>query len=267
MQQLPIPPAPPAAPAIAGSQVRVVGVNPSPSAVYEAFVNQRRELRDQLETLQDSRRELSRQLKEPMVTGVDRAGLEQHIAELDARITSLDQQIAAADAQVAKSAAVPGAVVPPRREIHQGPPDEVLCPRRDLHVRRPHATQHRVRSPVVATWRRRGEHDSARADGSPHSSRSGSRFDRRRGGTHRRRTALRHSRARRSFAGSPRHSAAGLTSRWARTAARGSASRDFRHGDVAGVVVGDGRRRRRRRRVGVAIGVAGGGTNDAGACC
>jgi hypothetical protein len=125
MQQPPIPPAPPAAPAIAGSQFRVVGVNPSPSAVYEAFVNQRRELRDQLETLQDSRRELSRQLKEPMVTGVDRAGLEQHIAELDARITSLDQQIAAADAQVAKSAAVPGAVVPPPREIHQGPPDEV----------------------------------------------------------------------------------------------------------------------------------------------
>jgi len=125
MQQ-PTPPAPPAPPEIAGSQVRVVGISSSPSAVYEAYVNQRRELRDQLENLQDSRRDLSRQLQDPTVTGADRAGLEKHITELDARITSLDQQIAAADAQVAKAAAVPGAVVPPQREIRNGPPEEVF---------------------------------------------------------------------------------------------------------------------------------------------
>lgn len=123
MQQ--IPPAPPAPPAIAGTQVRVVGVNPSPSAVYEAFVNQRSELREQLDGLQDARRELSRQLQDPMVTGADRAGLEKHINELDGRITSLDQQIATADAQVASSAAVPGAVVHHPPEIRNGPPDEV----------------------------------------------------------------------------------------------------------------------------------------------
>ena len=127
MQQTtpPAPPAPPAIPKIAGTQVRVIGLESSPSAVYQAFVNQRRELRDQLETLQDARRDLSRQLQDPMVTGADRAGLEKHISELDARITSLDQQIAAADAQVAKAAAVPGAVIPPPPEIRNGPPDEV----------------------------------------------------------------------------------------------------------------------------------------------
>lgn len=121
----PAPPAPPAVPVIAGTQVRVVGIPTSPSAVYEAYVNQRRELRDQLETLQDSRRELSRQLQDPMVTGADRAGLEKHITELDTRISNVDQQIAEADAQVAKSAAVPGAVRPPPPEIRNGPPDEV----------------------------------------------------------------------------------------------------------------------------------------------
>jgi hypothetical protein len=124
MQQ-PAPPAPPAVPAIAGSKFRVVGANPSPSAVYEAYVNQRRELRDQLETLQDSRRDLSRQLQDPGVTGADRAGLEKAITQLDARISGMDQQLAAADAQVAQAAAVPGAVVPPPPMIHHGPPDEV----------------------------------------------------------------------------------------------------------------------------------------------
>lgn len=127
MQQTtpPAPPAAPAVPAIAGTHVRVVGVEPGPSAIYQAFVNQRSELRDQLETLQDARRDLSRQLQDPMVTGADRAGLEKHISELDGRITSLDQQIATADAQVARAAAVPGAVIPPPPVIRNGPPDEV----------------------------------------------------------------------------------------------------------------------------------------------
>jgi hypothetical protein len=118
-----LPPVPPLAP---GARVQVLGVSPSASAVYQGFVNQRSELRDQLETVQDSRRELSRQLQDPMVTGANRAGLEAHIGELDARITALDKQIATADAQVAQAAAVPGAIVrePPRER--QGPPEEVF---------------------------------------------------------------------------------------------------------------------------------------------
>jgi hypothetical protein len=123
MQQLIPPPTTPIPP---GTRIQVVGASPGPSAVYEAFVNQRRELRDQLETLNDQRQELSEQLQDPMVGGANRAGLEQHVAELDARISALDKQIAAADAEVAKAAAVPGAVVPPPREIRQGPPEEVF---------------------------------------------------------------------------------------------------------------------------------------------
>lgn len=122
MQQT-IPPAPPTPP---GSPARVIGVTPSPSAVYEGFLAQRRELRDQLETLQDRRSELSNQLQDPMVNGANRTGIEGHIAEIDARITVLDQQIAAADAQVAQAAAIPGAVVPDPPYVRQGPPEEVF---------------------------------------------------------------------------------------------------------------------------------------------
>ena len=125
MQQ-PVPPAPPAPPALAGSPVQVIGVSPSATAVYQGFIAQRRELRDQLEGLQDQRREISGQLQDPMVGGANRAGLETHIAELDARISALDKQIAAADAEVARAAAVPGAVVPDPRYFRQGPPEEVF---------------------------------------------------------------------------------------------------------------------------------------------
>lgn len=125
MQQTPpAPPSPP--PFLEGRQVRIVTTSPSASAVYEGLVNQRRELRDQLETLQDTRKDISGQLQDPMVRGADREGLEKHITELDSRISALDKQIATADAQVATAAAVPGAVVPPPVRVHQGPPDEVF---------------------------------------------------------------------------------------------------------------------------------------------
>lgn len=119
------PPAPPALPAPA-IQVRLGDVSPSATSVYEGFVAQRRELRDQLENLQSARHDLSEQLQDPMVTGADRAGLEAHIAQLDARISAANVQIAAADAEVAKAAAVPGAVVREQPIIHTGPPEAVF---------------------------------------------------------------------------------------------------------------------------------------------
>ena len=124
--QLPTPPAPPAPPVVRGSQVGVLNLPQSPTAVYQGFLAQRSELRDQLETLQDARRDLSRQLQDPMVTGADRTGLEQHVTEIDARITALDKQIAAADAQVAQAASVPGAVVREPPYHRPGPPEEAF---------------------------------------------------------------------------------------------------------------------------------------------
>jgi hypothetical protein len=117
---LPSPPAAPAAPA-AAARVYPGG----PTAVWRAAQAQRRELRSQLETLQDTRRRLSEQLRNPMVEGADRKGLEQRLANTDAQIAATDKQIAAANTDVAKAAAVPGAVVEDPPFVRSGPPEEV----------------------------------------------------------------------------------------------------------------------------------------------
>jgi hypothetical protein len=87
--------------------------------VFQGLQAQRRELRDQMETLEERRGELAGQLHDPMVGGADRAGIEQRISAIDGRIAALDQQIAATDAEIARAAGVPGAVVEPR----PGPPE------------------------------------------------------------------------------------------------------------------------------------------------
>ena len=97
MQLLPVPPQPPTPP-----RITIIGAGESPIAVYRAQVAMRKELGDQLENLQDTRRGLSERLQDPAVTGADRGGIEARIATLDARIASVDKQIAAADAEVAK---------------------------------------------------------------------------------------------------------------------------------------------------------------------
>ncbi len=122
MQQSTVPQPPPV------PRVTIVGGGESPTAVYRAQVAQRKELGDQLDRLQDTRRELSSRLQEdPPVTGADRAGIEARIAGIDARITDVDKQIAAADQAVARAAGIPGAVVEePRFQQASGPPEEVF---------------------------------------------------------------------------------------------------------------------------------------------
>ncbi len=97
----------------------------SPSAIYEAFRNQRRELRDQLEVLEDQRENISEELQQPMVSGANQKGLETRLAAVDQRIAETEKALAEADASVARSAAVPGAVMPPPPQPQrQGPPEE-----------------------------------------------------------------------------------------------------------------------------------------------
>lgn len=121
MQQITVPQPPPA------PRVTIVGAGESPMAIYRAEVAQRKELGDQLDRLQDTRRELANRLQEdPPVTGADRAGIEARIASIDARITDVDKQIAAADQAVARAAGIPGAVVEETRyQPPSGPPEEV----------------------------------------------------------------------------------------------------------------------------------------------
>ncbi|MEO5818650.1 MAG: hypothetical protein ABIT20_25505 [Gemmatimonadaceae bacterium] len=115
------------APAVAGQNV--ISVKPGADlaqAVYRGLNEQRRELAQQLENLEDKRRGLQNQLQEPQVNGVNKTGIEARITEMDKRIADVDKQLADADQQVAKQAAVPGAVPPPERHERNGPPEEVF---------------------------------------------------------------------------------------------------------------------------------------------
>jgi hypothetical protein len=101
----------------------------SPSAIYEGLVAARRVLRDQLNSLENKRDELAREIQRGTSgaggqTGL--AGLEARIKEMDARISVVDAQVAQANLAVARAASVPGAIVEkpiPRRD---GPPEEVF---------------------------------------------------------------------------------------------------------------------------------------------
>lgn len=102
----------------------------SPSAVYQAMVKQREVLGDQMERLQNERRDISNRLngndQEQQLSPADKAGLEKRMTTLDGRIDAMDKQIAGADAQVAAAAGVPGAIVERPPEVRHGPPEEVF---------------------------------------------------------------------------------------------------------------------------------------------
>src|SRR6476659_1379381 len=97
----------------------------NPTAVWQGAVAARRELNDQRNTLQGTRASVAAQLRNPMVEGVDRQGLEHQITEIDAQIATLDKAIAAANDRVASTALVPGAVVETPR-AYDGPPERAF---------------------------------------------------------------------------------------------------------------------------------------------
>ncbi len=118
IQQTPAPaPAAPAIPIVVGDR------NATPSEIYNAFRNQRRELRQQQSDLEDKRGDLRRELTQTGSSDPLRKGLEQRLSDVDQQISALDKQIASADAAVARAAAVPGAVVPSTPIPRRGPPD------------------------------------------------------------------------------------------------------------------------------------------------
>ena len=117
----PTPPAAPAAPAIAAAAQRVA----TPTAVYEGFRAQRRELTNQLDDLEGTRREIQSQLEQLDQGDTGRKPLEDRLTDVDSRIKAVDQMLAANSAQLAQAAAVPGAVVEQRPpELPPGPPEE-----------------------------------------------------------------------------------------------------------------------------------------------
>jgi hypothetical protein len=93
------------------------------SAIYEGFRAQRRELNNQLDELQSTRREITSQLEDIPAGSPDRKPLEIRTIDIDSRITTVDQMLATNATDISKAAAIPGAVVEPPRVIKEGPPD------------------------------------------------------------------------------------------------------------------------------------------------
>src|SRR5574338_195941 len=99
----------------------------SPAAIYEGLKNQRRELANQPENLDDTRRDLANRLQqEPAISAAEKCGDESGLTEIYARISAVDKAIAETDAQIARAAAIPGAVQRERPIPRQGPPEEVF---------------------------------------------------------------------------------------------------------------------------------------------
>lgn len=85
--------------------------------MYEAAQLQRRILRDQLSSAENQRDEIAQELRNPLVTDVDKAGLEQRLKVLDTRILDVQNQLADAQNREAQAAAVPGADQPTPQEL------------------------------------------------------------------------------------------------------------------------------------------------------
>jgi hypothetical protein len=97
---------------------------PSASAIYEGFRAQRNELKNQLDELQNARRDISNQLEGAAPGSTERTALETRLKDVDARTSAVDQMLAGNAAQIAQAAAIPGAVVEQPRPVIQGPPED-----------------------------------------------------------------------------------------------------------------------------------------------
>jgi len=97
---------------------------PTASDIYEGFRAQRRELNNQLDELQSTRREITSQLEDVSVGSPERTPLETRMTDIDSRIANVDKMLASNATDISKVAAIPGAVVEPPRVIDQGPPEE-----------------------------------------------------------------------------------------------------------------------------------------------
>jgi hypothetical protein len=95
----------------------------SPAQLLEGLKEQRSELRNQLERLEEQRETMIQELA--ATPDAVKKSLEARIATIDGRIVDVDKALAEADMAVARASAVPGAIVPePPEPPRRGPPEE-----------------------------------------------------------------------------------------------------------------------------------------------
>lgn len=104
-------------------------VSGTPEQIYRGLREKREVLGDQKNRLENERDEIAQQIRQGPVGDIDKAGLEQRLAQVDQAIAKVSIDIAEADAQVAQAASVPGAIVEqPRRDPWEdGPPVELVA--------------------------------------------------------------------------------------------------------------------------------------------
>jgi hypothetical protein len=100
--------------------------SPGASAIYKGFKAQRDELQGQMNDLEGTRRDITRQLNELPSESPERKPLEDRLTGIDTRIKAVDQMMAGNAAQLAQAAAIPGAIVEEPRVIRDGPPEEAF---------------------------------------------------------------------------------------------------------------------------------------------
>lgn len=122
MQNTPPAPTPPTGtqtgtPSAAPQAQQISGGPYTAREMYEAAQRYRRTLNDQLSSAENEREQLAQRLRQPEVTGADRAGLEQRLKVTDIRVLDLQGQLADAQQREAQAASVPGATSRTREEI------------------------------------------------------------------------------------------------------------------------------------------------------
>lgn len=120
IQRPPTPATSPTAPVLAAGARSAPGA----SAIYEGFKAQRRELNNQLDELQSTRREVTSQMEDVSAGSNEHKALETRMTDIDSRIANVDKMLASNAAQIAQAAAIPGAVIEAPRPIDRGPPEE-----------------------------------------------------------------------------------------------------------------------------------------------
>lgn len=106
---------------------RTQDIGPAPSVMYQALLNQREVLRDQLHSVENQRQNLNREIQNGQVQGASKVGVENRIMAADKRIADLEKQISGVDAQIASTAAIPGAVDMRHENMPDpGPPEEAF---------------------------------------------------------------------------------------------------------------------------------------------
>ena len=113
-------PGPPPAP------VAIQHSGASPRAVFQAVQAKREVLGEYMSRLLNRRNNVAERLNNPNITPAEKAALEEHMRELNARIIGMEKQLEQADAEVAAAAGVPGSTVAESRGMRDGPPEEML---------------------------------------------------------------------------------------------------------------------------------------------